>query len=62
MMLHVRRVLECSEENLSLWEGSVELCSREGLLGVHLKSHNVLTSIKNEKTYKYISMNNIQLI
>ena len=41
MVLHVKRVLECNEGNLGLTGGLVELCSRGGLLDVHLKSHNV---------------------
>ena len=41
MVLHIRRVPECSEGNLGLREGSVELFLRGGLLGVHPKSHNI---------------------
>ena len=41
MVLQVRRVLECSEGNPGFRGGSVELCSREGLLGAHPNSHNV---------------------
>ena len=42
MVFHVRRLLECNEGNLGLSEGSVELCSKGGLLGVHPKYDNVL--------------------
>ena len=35
------------------------ICSRGGLLGVHPKSHKWPTSVRNEKTYEYISMDNI---
>ena len=42
MVLHVRGVPECSEGNPGLRVGLVKLCLRGGLLGVHLKSHNVL--------------------
>ena len=38
---HVRFVLEYNEGNPGLRESSVELCSREGLLGVYQKSHSV---------------------
>ena len=41
MMFHVKCVLKCSEGNLGLRGGSVELCSKGELLGVHQKSHNV---------------------
>ena len=41
MVLHIRRVLKCSEGNLGLREDLVELCLRGGLLGVYPKSHNV---------------------
>ena len=62
MVFHVRRVPQHNEENFGLKGGSVELCSRRGLLGVYLKSHKCPTSVRNGKTYEYISMNNIQLI
>ena len=42
MALHIRSVFERNEGNSVLKGGLMELCSREGLLGVHLKSHNVL--------------------
>ena len=35
MVLHVRHVPERSERNPGLMGGSVKLCSRVGLLGVH---------------------------
>ena len=41
MVLYVRRVLEHSEGNSDLRVGLIEFCSREGLLGVHQKSHNI---------------------
>ena len=41
MVFHVWRVPERSEGDPSLRGGSVELCSRGGLLGMHPKSHNV---------------------
>ena len=41
MMIHVRRELKCNKENPGLRGGSVELCLKGGLLGVHPKSHNV---------------------
>ena len=43
MVLHVRCELERSEsqQNLGLKEDLVELCSREGLLGVPPNFHNV---------------------
>ena len=50
------------KKNPGLIGGSMELCSRGGLLGVCPKSHNVPqcpTSVINEKTYEYISMDNI---
>ena len=62
MVLHVRHVLKCSEGNPNLRGGSMELCSRGGLLGVHPKSHKCPTSVRNEKAYEYISMDNIQLV
>ena len=34
----------------------MELCLREGLLGVYPKSHKCPTSVRNEKAYEYISM------
>ena len=37
MVLHVRRVFVRNERNPGLREGSMELCSRGGLLVVHLK-------------------------
>ena len=59
-MLHVRHVPERNGGNLGLRKGSMELCLRGELLGVHPKSHNV--SVMNEKTYDYISMDYIQLV
>ena len=37
----LRRMLGCSKGNPDLRGGSVELCSKGGLLGVYPKSHNV---------------------
>ena len=48
MVLHVRRVPEWSEGNPDLNGGSVELCSKGGLLGVS-KSHNVPHRLLMEK-------------
>ena len=62
MMLYVRRVPEHNEGNPGLRGGSVELCLRGGLLGMHLKSHKCLTSVRNGKTHEYISMDNIQFV
>ena len=62
MVLHIRRVLEHSKENSGLRGGSMELCSRGGLLGVHLRVSQCPISVRNEKTYEYISMDNIQLV
>ena len=42
MALHIRSVFERNEGNPVLKESLVKLYLREGLLGVHLKSHNVL--------------------
>ena len=41
MVLQVRHMLIRIERNPGLKGGSMELCSRGGLLGVYLKSHNV---------------------
>ena len=54
MVLHVRRVLKRSEGIPSLRGGSMELCLRGGLLGVHPKISQCPTSIRNGKTYEYI--------
>ena len=62
MVLHIRRVLEHSKENYGLRGGSMELCSRGGLLGVHLRVSQCPISVRNEKAYEYISMDNIQLV
>ena len=63
MVLHVRHMLKCSGGNLDLRRDSVELCLKEGLLGMHhAKSHKCLSSIRNLKTYEYVRMNNIQLV
>ena len=66
MVLHVRCVPERFKRqgNSGLRGGSVELCLREGLFGVCPKSHNVShrLGLRNEKTYEYIRMNNIQLV
>ena len=53
--------LSSLKKRSTLIKGSMELCSREGLLGVHLTSHNV-PSVRNGKAYEYISMDNIQLL
>ena len=51
------------KENSSLGGGSVELCSRGGLLGVHPKASQCPISVRNWKAYEeYISMNNIILV
>ena len=62
MVFHVRRVSQCSEGNFGLRGGSVELCSRKGLLSVYPKPHKCSTSVRKGKTYEYISMDNILLI
>ena len=42
MVFHIRHVSKCNEGNPDLSGGSVELCSRGGLLGVFTqKPHNV---------------------
>ena len=41
MVLHIRRMLERNEGNPSLGGGFVEFCSREGLLGMYPKFHNI---------------------
>ena len=56
MMFHVRCVSIRSEGNPGLREGSVELCSRRGLLGVHPKVSQCPILIKNGNTYEYISV------
>ena len=60
MVLYVIRVLKNSErqENFSLRGGSVEICSRGGLLGVP-QVPQCPTLIRNGKVYEYISMDNI---
>ena len=62
MVLYIRCVFECNEENLSLRGDSVELCLRKKLLGVHPRVSQCLTLVRNETTYKYISMDNMQLV
>ena len=62
MVIHVRRVPERSEGNLSSRGVSVKLCSRGGLLSVHPKVSQCPTSVKNGMAYEYISMDNIQLV
>ena len=59
--LHVRRVSKHNERNSGLRGGSVELCLRGGLLGVHPKSQ-CLISVRDEKAYEFINMDNIQLV
>ena len=49
MVIHIRRVLECNEENLDFREDSLKLCSR---LGVHPRVLQGLTSIRNENAYE----------
>ena len=41
MVFYIRHVYERSKGNLDLMEGSVKLCSKEGLLDVYSKSRNV---------------------
>ena len=62
MVLHIRRVPELSKGNPSLRGGSVELYSRGGLLGVHLKVSQCPTLVRKGKAYEFISVNNIQLV
>ena len=53
-------MLECGKENHDLRRGSMELYSRKGLLGVYQSL--TISSIRNEKTCKYININNIHLV
>ena len=50
------------KENPGLMGSLVEFCSSGGLLGMCSKSKQCPISVKNGKTYEYISMNNIQLV
>ena len=52
MVLHVRHVFECSEENPNLRGGCVKLCSRGEFSSAHPKL----------KADEYISTDNIQLV
>ena len=61
MVLHLRCVPERSEGNPCLRGYLMELCSK-GDYWVCAQSPQCLTSIRNWKTYEYISMNNIQLV
>ena len=40
----------------------MKLYSMGGLLGMHHKSHKCPILVRNEKTYEYINMDNIQLV
>ena len=51
MVFHVRRVPKRGEGNPGLRRGSIELCSRGGLLGMHLKISQCPTSVRNGKAY-----------
>ena len=45
-----------------MWTNLRGIEKRKLLLSMHLKSHKCPTSVRNKKTYEYISMNNIQLV
>ena len=62
MVFHVRHVLKCRKGNPGLREGSIELCSMGGLLGINPKSHKRFISIRNGKAYEYLIKDNIQLV
>ena len=62
MVLHARLVHERNEGIPGSRGGLVKLCSRRGLLGMHLKFHKCPTSVRNENVYEYISIDNIQLV
>ena len=62
MMFNVRCVPIRNEGNPGLREDSMELCAIGGLLGVHPKVSQCPTSVKNGKTYEYISIDNIQFV
>ena len=62
VVLHVKRVPKCNEGK-SWFERRLGGTLFEGrLLSVYPKVSQCPTSVRNEKTYEYIIMDNIQLV